>query len=203
MLQSGVYPNGSLRQLVLSLNPPKAQPLHDYSIANATRRPLFQPTSRTLFVGDLSVVCDEAQMFDLFSPFGPIESIQLKRNELDPQKTHLGYGFVKYASVSDAGNALSHLNGVLFLGRRLRVGWAGEYPRSQTTGRLSQEEMVIGHNTNTPKINQTAQVHFTFVSGKYLVPVTENDLRQIFVGYGEVVDVVIKKNIVNQVRVWM
>ena len=42
----------------------------------------------TLFVGDLSVICDEIKLYELFSRFGGVETVQLKKSDRDPQRAH-------------------------------------------------------------------------------------------------------------------
>ena len=56
---------------------------------------MYQPDDlRTLFVGDLSVYCSENDLQTLFSQFGPIEKITIKRGVSG--STNLSYGFVKF-----------------------------------------------------------------------------------------------------------
>lgn len=75
----------------------------------------------TLFLGDLSVYCQEKEVFALFRNYGPIESIQIKRSDDSAvRKPHLSYGFVKFQHRESAERALMGLNGKLLLGRALR-----------------------------------------------------------------------------------
>lgn len=74
--------------------------------------------SRTIFVGNLSIYCQESDIWELFSAFGPIESIHLKTSTQG--RGGLTYGFIKYSDRSCADNALQALNGKLLLGRPLR-----------------------------------------------------------------------------------
>jgi RNA recognition motif-containing protein len=76
------------------------------------------PDGRSLFLGDLSVYCTEKNVRDFFLPFGPIETIKLKRSSND--RNHLSYGFVKYIHTESAEIALDRLQGAVFLGRPLR-----------------------------------------------------------------------------------
>lgn len=72
----------------------------------------------TLFLGDLSVYCTEKDIRKLFRPFGPIESIRVKRGSSN--KTNLSYGFIKFTFPESAEQAIKHLNGIMFLGRSLK-----------------------------------------------------------------------------------
>lgn len=150
--------------------------------------------STTLFVGDLSVLCDEEKLFDLFHTFGKIESIQLKKSDIDHQRAHLSYGFIKFFTHEAAATALDQLNGMPYLGRNLRVGWADDHPANH----YAHTKPVI--NTVPPKKNNpTAQIHVTFVSKNVHQPISELDLRNIFERFGNVVDVAIKKSVFNKV----
>ncbi len=72
----------------------------------------------TLFLGDLSVFCTEKDIRKLFSPFGIIESIRVKRG--CSSKTNLSYGFIKFSTAESAIIAKEQLSSVMFLGRVLR-----------------------------------------------------------------------------------
>jgi RNA recognition motif-containing protein len=145
--------------------------------------------STTLFLGDLSIFCNEQEIFNLFQPFGPIESVQLKKCE--KKKPHLSYGFIKFAYRQSADQALQQTNGQIFLGRAIRVGWAMDNPA------LKSPKMRMMENK---AIKQTAQIHVTFTSRNPQLPVTEATLRHVFSRYGEVVDVTINKTMFNKVK---
>ena len=77
--------------------------------------------STTLFLGDLSIYCQEKEVFALFRHFGPIESIQIKRSDDSAvRKPHLSYGFVKFQHRESAERALVELNRKVLMGRALR-----------------------------------------------------------------------------------
>lgn len=71
----------------------------------------------TLFLGDLSIYCTEKDIQEVFSSFGAIDCIQLKKGG---DCLHLCYGFVKFLYRESADLALSTMNGKIFLGRPLR-----------------------------------------------------------------------------------
>ena len=148
--------------------------------------------SATLFIGDLSIFCTERELYQLFEPFGPIESIQLKRCE--KKQMQLSYGFIKFAFRQSAEEALRKVNGSIFIGRAIRVGWALDNPA------MKSPEMRQRESKN---IKQTAQIHVSFTSYNPLEPVTEMTLRDIFSPFGEVVDVTINKTLFSQVSIFM
>jgi RNA recognition motif-containing protein len=76
----------------------------------------FQSTS--LFVGDLSIYCTEGDLQKLFSPFGSIEAIRVKKGGAD--KLNLAYGFVKFHRREHAEKAMNMMNGHVLLGRALK-----------------------------------------------------------------------------------
>lgn len=58
----------------------------------------------------------------LFSPFGTIVSIDIKRDKLT--LNNLGYGFVSYSTRGEAQSAKKALNGYELNSRKIRIGWA-------------------------------------------------------------------------------
>jgi RNA recognition motif-containing protein len=147
--------------------------------------------SRTLFVGDISIFCDEKNLYELFSSFGEVDSIQLKKPETNSTKSHLSYGFIKFRHRDSAEIALQKADGFVFLGRALRLGWACDSP-----GKKSPLDRSLENHRKKP----TAQLHVTFTSRHPTVLVTEASLRNVFNRFGDVVDVTVKKTVVNQVK---
>lgn len=79
---------------------------------------MYQPDDlRTLFVGDLSVYCSETDLQNLFSQFGPIEKITIKRGVSGT--TNLSYGFVKFYH-RESAEAATAMKGIMFLGRAIK-----------------------------------------------------------------------------------
>jgi len=72
----------------------------------------------SLFVGDLSIFCKEADLHDMFAPFGEILEIKIMRNEHTSQ--NLSYGFLKYSNPLSAKRAMTELNQVVLCGRPMR-----------------------------------------------------------------------------------
>jgi RNA recognition motif-containing protein len=74
-------------------------------------------SSRTLFVGDLSYFCTEENLFALFSTFGSILTVRIRRGISGESLMH---GFVALESPEAANAALAALDGVEFMGRNIR-----------------------------------------------------------------------------------
>lgn len=165
----------------------------------------FPINSSTLFIGDLSVNCNEESIYQLFSSYGEIEIIQLKRSDRDLQRVHLGYGFIKFTTTEAAERALQALNGYFFLGRSIRVGWAEDHD-SRTNRRLKgspRQPNISDLRSADPKKNrQTAQIHVTFSSSDMSQRISELELGDIFSQFGNLVDIAIKKNVVSPVRIY-
>ena len=162
----------------------------------------FPLNTSTLFIGDLSINCDEESIYRLFSSYGEIDIIQLKRSDRDPQRVHLGFGFIKFTTTEAAERALHGLNGYFFLGRSIRVGWAEDHD-SRTNRRLKgsggQPSISDLRSADPKKNRQTAQIHVTFLSSEMGRRISELELGNIFGQFGNLVDIAIKKNAINPV----
>jgi RNA recognition motif-containing protein len=72
---------------------------------------------RTLFLGDLSIHCNEVEIYQLFSQYGRVENVRFKK----ASKNHnLSYAFVTFQSYQEAEFAIRSLNGIILMGRPLR-----------------------------------------------------------------------------------
>ena len=119
--------------------------------------------------------------------------MQLKKSDRDPLRSHLGFGFVKFNNHENAERALHSLNGYFLLGRAMRVGWAEDYGKRQS-------HSTIAKTIDPKKQRQTAQIHVTFTSRDLTKVVAEVDLGKVFQRFGNLVDIAIKRNVVNEVR---
>lgn len=73
---------------------------------------------RTLFLGDLPIYCVEENLEQLFSQYGEIYEIRLKRDPITNR--NLSYGFVKYVVPECAALALERLDGYMLHGRAMK-----------------------------------------------------------------------------------
>lgn len=78
---------------------------------------LVSKEDRSLFLGDLSLFCQEADIFQLFQGCGEIEAIRLMRNKSGTKC--LGYGFITFVDVSSIPLAMQR-QGSLLIGRKIR-----------------------------------------------------------------------------------
>eukprot|EP01040_Poterioochromonas_malhamensis_P009484 gene9484-10299_t len=134
----------------------------------------------SLFLGDLSIYSTEKDIRQLFRNYGIIDTVRIKRG--GSGKPHLSYGFIKFRDRESAELAMKDLNGTVFLGRALRIGWAE--PKSNTKVIKPRKDVKHG---------ETAQIHVSFISKQVDALITEATLRGLFSMYGEIVDVAIKK----------
>lgn len=86
--------------------------------------------SKKLYVGNLSYDVTEAQLEEMFSQHGTVETCTVI---MDPGTGRSkGFGFVEMASAEDAVNATRELNGKQLDGRTLKVNEAR--PRESRSG---------------------------------------------------------------------
>ncbi|KAL1188532.1 Nucleolin 1 [Cardamine amara subsp. amara] len=99
--------------------------------------------ARRLYVGNLHINMSEDDLRKVFEPFGSVELVQVPRDETGLCK---GFGFVQFARLEDARNALN-LNGQLEIaGRAIKVSAVTdqtevpEAGQAQTTGDLDDDD---------------------------------------------------------------
>ncbi|KAJ1386425.1 hypothetical protein B484DRAFT_341550 [Ochromonadaceae sp. CCMP2298] len=75
-------------------------------------------SNNSLFIGDLSKFCTEADLENLFSSCGQVVDLKIKRNNTTGKT--LSYGFITFATDACASAAMAKLDGIMFYGRNLR-----------------------------------------------------------------------------------
>jgi RNA recognition motif-containing protein len=73
--------------------------------------------SRTLFIGDLSYFCTEDDLTHLFTPYGPILTVRIRRGVTGDSLMH---GFMALSSAEAAQQAIKDMNGLEYMGRNLK-----------------------------------------------------------------------------------
>ena len=82
---------------------------------------------KKIYVGNLSWNCSDADLRELFAPFGSVESASVITDRETGRSR--GFGFVEIDSADGADRAISELDGKDFDGRPLRVNEAQEKRR--------------------------------------------------------------------------
>jgi len=78
----------------------------------------------TLFVYNIGFQATDRTLWQLFSPFGTVQKVNIM---LDHEKNQCkGYGFVTMTNYQEAQNAVNCLNGYFFQGRVLQVSFKGQ-----------------------------------------------------------------------------
>jgi len=85
---------------------------------------------RRLYVGNLPYTTGEAELQELFSKAGTVESVRVMRDAATGRAR--GFAFVEMASDADAQNAITRLHNYQFQGRNLTVNEAR--PKTQGPG---------------------------------------------------------------------
>lgn len=87
---------------------------------------------RRLFVGNLPYAAGEAELEQLFAPFGAVESVRVMRDQATGRAR--GFAFVEMGSDDDAQRAIDGLNQSQFEGRALAVNEARPRPEGGAGG---------------------------------------------------------------------
>ncbi|XP_059155254.1 ELAV-like protein 2 [Physella acuta] len=86
--------------------------------------PQAQQGGYTLFVYNIGFQATDRTLWQLFSPFGTVQKVNIM---LDHEKNQCkGYGFVTMTNYQEAQNAINCLNGYFFQGRVLQVSFKGQ-----------------------------------------------------------------------------
>lgn len=133
------------------------------------------PSKGSLFVGDISFFCTEADLVRLFEHYGRVLHVEVRRNAAGESLRH---GFAELENVDAAQRAINDLHSSKYLGRRIRVHWACVHvdkrqPRDRTTW---------------------TQIYVSFCSLRRDRVVSETLLDEIFSRFGAVADVTVKKH---------
>ena len=91
---------------------------------------MTDPLNKTLFLGDVSSFCTEAELEELFSQHGKVIEVKISGTS---RGISLCYGFVTMAERSQAEEAMEKLQGVVLRGRAIRINWAARNVRDNNS----------------------------------------------------------------------
>ncbi|GFR60092.1 ELAV 2-like protein [Elysia marginata] len=100
----------------------------------------------TLFVYNIGFQATDRTLWQLFSPFGTVQKVNIM---LDHEKNQCkGYGFVTMTNYQEAQNAINCLNGFFFQGRVLQVSFKNQnqqQPQQQQPQMQPQQQVTLGN----------------------------------------------------------
>ena len=114
----------SYRSSVNSPSHERTHPSSDSQNTTTSKAVLDPNATRTLFVGNLEVDITERELRDLFSPYGRIESVDIKTQ----RSNNTAYAFVKFFVINDAMNAKNDMHGRQYGELRLKIGFGKGNP---------------------------------------------------------------------------
>ncbi|KAK6160732.1 hypothetical protein DH2020_004113 [Rehmannia glutinosa] len=145
-------------------------------------------SDRSIFVGDLAADVTDSLLHETFASRYP--SVKAAKVVFDANTGRSkGYGFVRFGDENERSQAMTEMNGVYCSSRPMRIGAAtprkssGYQQQYSSQGGYSNGVSAHGSQSDGDSVNTTI-----FVGG--LDPnVTDEDLRQPFSQYGEIVSV--------------
>ncbi|KAK3786077.1 hypothetical protein RRG08_004432 [Elysia crispata] len=92
----------------------------------------------TLFVYNIGFQATDRTLWQLISPFGTVQKVNVM---LDHEKNQCkGYGFVTMTNYQEAQNAINCLNGHFYQGRVLQVSF-----KNQSQQQQQQQQVTLGN----------------------------------------------------------
>lgn len=88
-----------------------------------------------LYVGNIHFSITEADLTNVFEPFGELEFVQLQKEDSGRSR---GYGFVQFRDPNNAREALEKMNGFDLAGRPIRVGLGNDKFTPESTAQMLQ-----------------------------------------------------------------
>jgi cold-inducible RNA-binding protein len=81
-----------------------------------------------IFIGGMASAMTEAELRNLFEPYGAIEKVTIVRDRESGRSR--GFGFVEMTNENEAATAIAALNGKTFAGRKITVNEGRKRPQS-------------------------------------------------------------------------
>jgi len=122
-----------------------------------------------IYVGCINYDTREEEIKKAFVTFGPIRSITMSWDSMTGK--HKGFAFVEFEQPEAAQLALDQMNGILVLGRNIKVGWPSQMPQAQACIDEIQRE-----SRNFNRI---------YVAGIHK-DLGDDDIRSVFSAFGQI-----------------
>ncbi|KAJ1436805.1 RNA-binding domain superfamily, partial [Sesbania bispinosa] len=134
----------------------------------------------SIFVGDLAADVTDSLLHETFASKYP--SVKAAKVVFDANTGRSkGYGFVRFGDDNERSQAMTHMNGVYCSSRPMRIGAA--------TPRKSSGHQQGGQSNGASGQSEADSTNTTIFVGGLDPNVTDEDLRQPFSQYGEIVSV--------------
>lgn len=147
----------------------------------------------SIFVGDLASDVTDALLQETFAAKYP--SVKGAKVVIDSNTGRSkGYGFVRFGDENEKSRAMTEMNGAYCLSRPMRIGVATPKKSSGYQQQYSSQALVLaGGHASIGATSQGSQAHesnnSTIFVGGLDSDVSDEDLRQAFSQFGEVVSV--------------
>ncbi|XP_060176066.1 polyadenylate-binding protein RBP47-like [Lycium barbarum] len=147
----------------------------------------------SIFVGDLAPDVTDAMLCDTFASKYP--SVKGAKVVIDSNTGRSkGYGFVRFEDESERSRAMTEMNGIYCSSRAMRIGVATPKKPSAMQQYSSQAVILAGGHASNGAATQTSQSNSDLSNTTVFVggidsDVTDEDLRQSFIQFGNVVSV--------------
>ncbi|XP_062091901.1 polyadenylate-binding protein RBP47-like [Humulus lupulus] len=148
----------------------------------------------SIFVGDLAADVTDAVLQETFS--SRFSSVKAAKVVIDSNTGRSkGYGFVRFSDENERTRAIAEMNGVYCSSRPMRIGVATPKKSSGYQQQYNSQALVLagGHGSNgvvsqSPQSDSESNNTTIFVGGLD-ADVSDEDLRQPFTQFGEIVSV--------------
>ncbi|XP_008220170.1 PREDICTED: polyadenylate-binding protein RBP47-like isoform X1 [Prunus mume] len=143
----------------------------------------------SIFVGDLAADVTDSLLHETFSSKYP--SVKAAKVVFDANTGRSkGYGFVRFGDENERSQAMTEMNGVYCSSRPMRIGAATPRKSSGYQQQYSSQGGYVSNGTPTQGFQSDGDSTNTTIFVGGLDPnVTDEDLRQPFSQYGEIVSV--------------
>ncbi|XXG77546.1 hypothetical protein AAC387_Pa08g1681 [Persea americana] len=138
-----------------------------------TQKPKVTPCE--LYICNIPRSCDISELFEVFKPYGTVQSVEVSRNS--ETGVSRGCGFVTMSSFLEAKAAIAALDGSDIGGREMRIRFSGA---------VFPERKNVNDRNSAPKKTIIESPHKAYV-GNLPWSLSREDLREHFSQFGSVV----------------